>query len=151
MSLYIRVLKILTVVLEYHDICPFCGGKPIKKNPLLDRITKVRAGGGASQVSAHGSVEMNANPQKEEYYLCNGCNQKYVWAPIDIDLIIKHLDAEENIAKLIYHYYKDEVMLTDLLTKYRTGIVRKHSDNGADPSTIRTPSNLYFGGGGRNG
>ncbi|MGH9922571.1 MAG: hypothetical protein ACRD38_07450, partial [Nitrososphaerales archaeon] len=66
-----------------QDECAFCGGKPIKKNPYSDRIKRIGGGGGVSEFSAHGELEIAPNPQREEYYLCNGCNRTYVWAPID--------------------------------------------------------------------
>lgn len=109
-----------------REECPFCGGKPIKKNPYSDRIKSAKVGGGALEVSGEGGIEIAPNPQKEEYYLCNGCNQQYVWADIDINLILEHLDGLENIPKLIRFYYPDGVTLTDLIDKHRTGIVRRH-------------------------
>jgi len=120
--------KIVILYLVDENICPFCGGKPIKKNPYSDRIKSAKIGAGAFEVSGEGSVNMDPNPQKEEYYLCNGCNQQYVWAEIDINLIIEHLQGGENIPKLIKFYYPEGITLTELLMNYRTGIVRRHSD-----------------------
>ncbi|MCV0409360.1 hypothetical protein [Nitrosopumilus sp.] len=130
--------------MENHDVCPFCGGKPIKKNPYSDRVKKAGIGAGALEVSGSGNVEMDPNPEKEEYFLCNGCNQKYVWADIDINLILKHLKGEENIPKLIKYYYPDNVSLTDLLTKHRTGIVRRHSDKVSWLSNMIIKRQLYI-------
>jgi hypothetical protein len=111
-----------------HDDCPFCGAQPIKKNPYSDRIKKLGIGADALEMGGKGEIELAPNPQKEEYYLCNGCNQKYVWADIDINLIIEHLDGVNSIPKKIKYYYPDGVTLTELLTKHTTGIVRRHSD-----------------------
>jgi len=131
------------IVVENPNECPFCGGVPIKKHPYSDRIKKVGGGGGISEGSVQGNVELEPNPQKEEYYLCNGCNQRYVLASIDINLILSHIDGKENIAKLIKYYYPDGVTLTDLITKYRTGIVRKHSDKASWLSNAVVKRHLY--------
>lgn len=108
--------------------CPFCGGVPIKKQPYLTRIKRVGAGAGVLGTSAQGNIQVRSNPEKEEYYLCNGCNQEYVWADIGIDLILPHLDGNENIAALLRHYYPDRITLTTLMTCYVTGFVRKHNN-----------------------
>lgn len=124
--------------------CPFCGGNPIKKIPYSDRIKSAKIGAGAFEISGEGSIDMDPNPQQEEYYLCNGCNQKYVWADIDINLILEHLEGGENIPKLIKYYYPDGVTLTELLTKYRTGIVRRHSDKFSWLSNLIVKRQLFI-------
>lgn len=112
--------------MQNHDQCPFCGGKPIKKISYSNQVKKIGIGVNAFDVSGSANVEMKANQKKEEYFLCNGCDQEYIWADIDIDLILKHLKCEKNISKLIKYYYPENITLTELLTKYRTGMVRKH-------------------------
>lgn len=133
------------IMQEYnrHE-CPFCGSTPIKKHPYSDRIKSAKVGGGAMEVSVKGGIEIEPNPQKEEYYLCNGCNQQYVWADIDIELILQHLDGLENVPKLIRYYYPDGVTLTDLITNYRTGIVRRHDSKLAWLSNSIIKRHLYI-------
>lgn len=108
--------------------CPFCGATPIKKNPYSDRIKSIGGGVGTSIISGQGKINVEPNPEKEEYYLCNGCNQKYVWADIDINLILEHLKGGESIPKLVKYYYPDGISLTNLITNHAIGIVRRHND-----------------------
>ncbi len=115
------------LILLKPDECVFCGGRTIEKLPYSDRIKKVSAGGGVLETSSDGSVEIDPHPQKEPHYKCNGCNRKYVDAELDISIIINNLQCEPIISVQIYHYYQNGVTLTDLMTKYRTGIVRKPS------------------------
>lgn len=113
--------------MESPETCPFCGAEPVKKIPYGDRIKRIGGSGKVSGISAEGNLELTPNPKRQEYLMCNGCDQKYVWASLDINLILNHLNAGENIAMLVHHYYNGEVTLTDLITKYRTGIVRRYS------------------------
>ncbi|MDE1769376.1 MAG: hypothetical protein KGI28_02325 [Thaumarchaeota archaeon] len=118
--------------METSNECPFCGANSIKKLPISDRVKKI--GGGASGAagptsgSGSGTIELEPNPDKEPHYKCNGCNKKYVDASLDINIIINNFKCHPIIAMQIAHYYKNKVTLTDLLTVYRTGIVRKPSN-----------------------
>ena len=57
---------------------------------------------------------------------------------------MQHLEAEENVSILIKYYYPEGVTLTDLITKYRTGIVRKHSDKASWISNLIVKRQLYI-------
>lgn len=118
------------------NICPFCGATPIKKIPYSDRIEDVGIGGkigggieeGFVELAGKGKLKVKPNPDQDVYYSCNGCNTTYVWANIDINLLINHLQGnKDKIAMQINHYYAGKVTLHELLTTYRTGIVRKYS------------------------
>lgn len=84
------------------------------------------AGAGAGEMLGKAKIDLDPNPQKEEYYVCNGCNFTYVWASVDVKLILEHLRVQPNIAVLIQNYYGKEVTLTDLMTQHCTGIVRSY-------------------------
>ena len=114
------------IILEDHITCPRCGATPIRKTPYSDRIKGVDAGAGAAQIEGKTKIDLEPNPQKEEYFVCNGCNFTYVWASLDIKLILEHLRVPPNIAVLVQHYYGKEVTLTDLMTKHCAGIVRSY-------------------------
>jgi len=111
---------------DIRKFCPRCGGKPIIKNPYSDRVQEGGVGGGVSVFRANSNIKISPNPQKEEYYICNGCNLTYVGASMDFNLIIKHLGSQPNIAVLVQHYYGKGITLTDLITSYCTGIVRSY-------------------------
>ena len=117
---------------ESTHICPFCGGGTIKKIHVFDRVRELGGKIGVPHGSAEGTMKMDTAPQKEAYFVCNGCTKEYVWASMDINTLIEHFAADEieahTIASLIGHYYGNHVTLKDLLTKYRTGIVRLHNN-----------------------
>ena len=125
------------------DECPCCGGNPIRKYPYSDRVESAGIGGGVAGASAKGEIQIRSNPQKEEYYQCNGCNQTYVWADINIDLILPHLEGGENIPKLLLYYYPDGVTLVDLLTCHTTGFIRRHSSKFSWLSNMIVKRHLY--------
>jgi hypothetical protein len=120
--------------------CPFCGGTPRRKGPKSERVSKVASKVGVQDISAGVKLEFQPGSSKEDYFYCSGCNQEYIWALIDINLILTNFctDRKEEIADKVRHYYKNQVTLTDLLLKYRTGIVRRHS--GTVPYRL-----LYYG------
>lgn len=84
---------------------------------------------GVPGISAGVNVELRPSSHREEYLSCLGCNQEYVYVSIDIDLILTNFceQDKERIADLVYNYYGNQVSLTDLLVKYKTGVVRRHS------------------------
>ena len=108
--------------------CPFCGGKPtcISSNQKISEINPSVS----IPESISASVGIKLNNKKEHYFSCNGCNSEYVFSNIDINLIIKNFcnDRLEEIAGMVYYYYRNKVSLSDLILKYRTGIVRRHSN-----------------------
>lgn len=112
--------------MEDHNTCPRCGAPAIRKNPYTDRLKGISGGAGASEASGKVKVDLEPNPQKEEYCICNGCTFTYVWASVDIKLILGHLRVPPNMAVLIQHYYGKSITLTDLMTQYCTGIVRSY-------------------------
>lgn len=127
--------------------CPFCGGQPIQSQSLLDRIDRATVGAnllepstGAPAVGIGGAATLK--PTTRHDYRCNGCNQEFVWADIDMNLIIKHLSGTENIPLLVKHYYPDGVTLTELLKHYVTGCVRKPKTKSSWLSKDRTRRHL---------
>ena len=113
-------------------VCPFCGGQASIKFSILDRITTMSAGtnipdigAGTLGVGVQGRVSLQPGSKTNPTYQCVGCNQEYMQANIDINLIINHLHGSRNIAELVRYYYSNEVTLTELLTSYVTGCVRK--------------------------
>jgi hypothetical protein len=98
--------------------CPFCGGKPTYQSNN-QKVSKINPSISVPGVSAGINIELNN--KKDHYFSCNGCNSEYVFSDIDINLIIKNFcnDRLEEIAEM--------VSLSDLILKYRTGIVRRHS------------------------
>jgi len=107
--------------------CPFCGGKPIRKLPYSDRVKKANTSLGITEASVNSGIEIDPNPDAEPHYKCNGCNRKYVDATMDINIIINNLQCEPIIVSQIFHHYGADISLTDLLTKYVVGVVRKPS------------------------
>jgi hypothetical protein len=107
--------------------CPFCGGKPTYQS-CNQKVSEINPSISASGVSA--GIGIKLNNQKDHYFSCNGCNSEYVFSDIDINLIIKNFcnDRLEEIAGMVCHYYSNKVSLSDLILKYRTGIVRRHSN-----------------------
>jgi hypothetical protein len=108
--------------------CPFCGGTPMRKSPKSERMSKIGPNVGVQGISAGVNMEFQSSSSKEEYFYCSGCNQEYICASIDINLILTNFctDRKEEIADKVRHYYENQVTLTDLLRIYRTGIVRRH-------------------------
>ena len=100
------------------ETCPFCGGRPAWVRPLLDgaRIGVRVAGAGAS---------LRTRGSGESYLKCNGCAMEFVPAERDIENILSGLEVEDRVLSLIRLYYGEGVTVTDLLTAYRTAIVRK--------------------------
>lgn len=128
--------------------CPFCGGQPIQRQSFLDRIEKVTAGvkvpdptTGMPVVGLDGTADLTPMTRQNTYQ-CNGCNQEFVWADIDMNLIIKHLSGTENIPLLVRHYYPNEVTLTELLRHHVTGCVRKPKTKSSWLSKTRTQRHL---------
>lgn len=98
--------------------CPFCGGNPIRKWPLLD-------GAKIAFHTALGSASVEPKQSGESYLKCNGCAREFVPADRDIENILLGLKVEPGVLPLIMRYHGEGVTVTDLLTKHRTDIVRK--------------------------
>ena len=98
--------------------CPFCGGRPVRKRPILDgaKIGVRVAGIGAS---------LETKRSGGSYLRCNGCAREYVPAERDIGNILSGLEVEPWVPPLIGLYHGEGVTVTDLLTAHRTAIVRK--------------------------
>lgn len=98
--------------------CPFCGGRPIRKRPLLD-------GALIAFHTALGGASVEPKQSGESYLKCNGCAREFVPADRDIENILLGLRVEPSVLPLIRRYHGEGVTVTDLLTEYRTDIVRK--------------------------
>ena len=98
--------------------CPFCGGRPIRKRPLLD-------GAKIAFHTALGGASVEPEQSGETYLKCNGCAREFVPADRDIENILFGLRIEPSVPHLIRRYHGEGVTVTDLLTKHRTDIVRK--------------------------
>ena len=100
------------------DPCPFCGGRPVRKAPLLGsaRIGVKVAGTGAS---------LRTKGSGASYLRCDGCAREFVPAERDIGNILSGLEVDPRVLPLIRLYHGEGVTVTDLLTAYRTAIVRK--------------------------
>ena len=89
-------------------ICPFYGGQASIKSSALDRIKTVVAEANIPDINTgmpiagvRGGVNLQPGPKTNPTYQCVGCNQEYIQANININLIIKHLHGSSNIAKLV--------------------------------------------------
>lgn len=113
---------------EGISFCPFCGGKPTYTSSI-HKISEINPSISTPE-SYSASVGIKFNKKKDYYFSCNGCNSEYVFSDIDINLIIKSFcnDRLDEIAGMVYHHYSNKVTLSDLILKYRTGIVRRHSN-----------------------
>jgi len=108
---------------EDDHLCPFCGGNPnyISNNQEISEINPNIS----LPDSISAGINIKFNNKKDHYFFCNGCNSGYVFSNIDINLLIKNFcnDCLNEIAEMVYHHYNNKVTLSDLLLKYRTGIV----------------------------
>ena len=131
-------------------ICPFCGGQATIKTSTLDRIETMSAGAnipdigtGMPGAGVQGGISLRPSPKTNPTYQCAGCNQEYILANIDINLIINHLHGSNSAAGLVRHYYPDGIALTELLTRYVTGCVRKPLGKPSWLSIDRAKRHLY--------
>lgn len=100
------------------DPCPFCGGNPIRKRPLLDGATiDFRTAVGIDL-----SLTLNSG---ESYLKCRGCTREYVPADRDVRSILHDLEVKDGVQDLIELYHGEGVTVADLVKNCRTGIVRK--------------------------
>ena len=98
--------------------CPFCGGRALRKRPLLGGVEL-----GAGMAGAALSVK---SPRSAESYLhCNGCMIDYIRADRDAETVAAGLLIEPWAAFQARHYYGEGVAVSDLLRGHCTGMARR--------------------------
>lgn len=98
--------------------CPFCGGRALRKRPLLDGVEL-----GASMAGA--SLSVKSPRSKESYLHCNGCMIDYIRADRDVETVAAGLLIEPWAAFQARHYYGEGVAVSDLLRRHCTGMARR--------------------------
>ena len=98
--------------------CPFCGGRALRKRPLLGGV---ELGAGMAGVA----LSVKSPRSKESYLHCNGCMIDYIRADRDVETVAAGLLVGPWVALQARHYYGEGVAVSDLLRRHCTGMARR--------------------------
>lgn len=105
--------------------CPFCGNDGIVSFSSYQELLDNWENQFPAIATPDGPIRISSNPRPKDFHKCCNCLMEFSFVDIDIDELLRNTSGEIEIRMLKDHHYPNGPTLCELISTYRTAIVKK--------------------------